>query len=99
MSKKACEIWVGDVRDYKAALRLSREDGERIIVYDFFGTTTRNYLFWIDFEDERPYWQLVARDAILVCYNIICQGGEFTEISFPGLVVTRRPDELQDLHD
>lgn len=92
------EIWIGDVREYRGALRLDREECGQIIVYEYDTGYTRKYLFVIDFEDQRPNWQLVTRDAILACYEMICRGAEFAKITFPGVVVTRRPEELERLH-
>lgn len=92
------ELWIGDVRDYKGALRLNREEYGRITVFDYDSESTRRYLFKVDFEDERPSWQLLARDAILSCYDILCRGGDFTKITFPGIVVTRSIEQLNCLH-
>lgn len=92
------EIWIGDLRDYKAALRLEREEYKAVLVYEFDSDNTRNYLFRIDFSDERPNWKLILKYAIDACYSIICTGGDFSEIRYPGIKCSRNVAELQQFH-
>uniref|UniRef100_A0A060SWW1 ARAD1A00154p n=1 Tax=Blastobotrys adeninivorans TaxID=409370 RepID=A0A060SWW1_BLAAD len=92
------ELWIGDIRDYKAALRLDREEYPGVLVFEYDSENTRNYLFEVDFSDKRPNWQLLTRDAILLCYSIICGGGEFAKIDFPGIAVVRSKTRLGGFH-
>lgn len=92
------EIWIGELRDYKYALRLDREEYGSALVYEFDSSSTRNYLFTIEFSDERPNWQLITRDAALSAYSVLCAGGEFSELEFPGLIIHRDVSKLRRLH-
>ncbi|CAI4544676.1 CEI_1a_G0027720.mRNA.1.CDS.1 [Saccharomyces cerevisiae] len=76
------EIWIGELRDYKYALRLDREEYPAVLVYD----------------DQRPNWQLITRDAALTAYDLLNRGGEFTTLSFPGATIHRSVSELSRLH-
>lgn len=92
------EIWIGDLTDYKRALRLEQEEYESIIIYDYDTSSTARYLFYVIFSDRRKYWQLLVRDGILRCYDLINSGGNFEEIKFPGYVVRRNEEYLSSLH-
>ncbi|PSK36233.1 hypothetical protein C7M61_004053 [Candidozyma pseudohaemuli] len=92
------EIWIGELTDYRRALRLDHEEYASIIVYDYDTSSTARYLFYVIFHDRRPYWQLLVRDGILRCYDIINSGGDFKEINFPGFDVRRDPKYLSRLH-
>ncbi|CAI4043451.1 hypothetical protein SKDZ_10G0200 [Saccharomyces kudriavzevii ZP591] len=95
---KGSEIWIGELRDYKYALRLDREEYPAVIVYEFDSNSTRHYLFIIEYSDARPNWQLITRDAALAAYDLLNRGGEFTTLNFPGTTIRRSVDELSRLH-
>ncbi|KAF1902557.1 Mbb1p [Saccharomyces cerevisiae] len=92
------EIWIGELRDYKYALRLDREEYPAVLVYEYDSSSTRNYLFTIKYSDQRPNWQLITRDAALTAYDLLNRGGEFTTLSFPGATIHRSVSELSRLH-
>lgn len=98
LPQPASELWVGDITDYRAALRLDREEYASIIVYDYDSDSTARYLFYILFHDERPHWTLLVRDGIFTGYHIILTGGEFTRIDYPGYSIIRDREELSKLH-
>ena len=92
------ELWIGDVTDYRQALRLDKEEYASIIVYDYDSSSTARYVFYIIFHDTRPHWQLLVRHGIIACYNIVISGGDFTKIEFPGFDVIRDRIYLSRLH-
>ncbi|EPY52525.1 hypothetical protein SPOG_01849 [Schizosaccharomyces cryophilus OY26] len=99
---RASEIRIDDLYNYEWILTgVDREYDGKIIVYVVYekdSSFTSNYLFYVHIEEERPCWQLVMREAIFACYSIICHGGDFREIRFPGIRITRRPEWLRRLH-
>ncbi|BAP73668.1 uncharacterized protein MBB1 [Kluyveromyces marxianus] len=98
LPKPSSEIWIGDLSNYRYALRLDREEYRSIIFYDYDSDSTARYLFWVLFDDERPHWRLLLRDGVFRCYDILNTGGEFDEIRYPGYKVVRNKEELSKLH-
>lgn len=92
------ELWIGELSNYRFSLRLDREEYASIIFYDYGSTSTARYLFYVVFEDERPHWNLLLRDGVYRCYDIINTGGDFTEVRYPGYCVRRDKDKLSRLH-
>lgn len=92
------EIWIGDLRDYKEALRLTIEDYKRILVYEYDSSSTRKYLFALNYTDRRPNWELITKYAIDSAYSVLCTGGEFEVIKYPGIVITRSVEILDTKH-
>ena len=98
LPKPCSEIWIGDLSNYRYALRLDREEYRSIIFYDYDSDSTARYLFYVLFDDERPHWRLLLRDGVFRCYDILNTGGEFDNIRYPGYTVVRDKAELSRLH-
>jgi len=92
------EIWIGEFKDYKYSLRVTRDEFPAIVIYEYDSNSTANYVFYVIFEDERPYWQLLLRDAVTRCYDLYCSGAEFEIIKFPGMIIYRDKERLAKLH-
>lgn len=92
------ELRIGDLTDYRRPLKFDREKYAGIILYDYDSSSTASYLFYVVFDEERPFWNLLIREGVFRCYDIINAGGEFTEIRYPGYVIKIDPAIISRPH-